>query len=147
MRGRFGSAISCIGDIDYDNYGDLAIGAPYENNRGTVYIYRGTKDGLQLSQKISASEISPHLQGFGISISEARDIDKNGYPDIAVGAYLSDSVVLLRSRPIVTLKLTRMKYLLRTKLQTSSSSFDIEVCFFYSGRQVPNKLSKLSIFF
>lgn len=141
IKGRFGSTLACIGDIDYDNYGDIAIGAPYENNCGAIFIYRGTENGLQLSQKIFASEISSHLQGFGNSISDARDIDSNGYPDIAVGAYLSDAVVLLRTKPIVTLKITKMKALLRTKLQASSSFFDIEVCFHYSGKHVPNKLN------
>lgn len=100
-----------------------------------------------MSQKIVASDISPLLRGFGISISESRDIDGNGYPDIAVGAYLSDSVVLLRSRPIVSLKISRMESLMRTKLQTSTSFFDIEVCFYYSGKHVPNKLSKFTFAF
>ncbi|XP_033228288.1 integrin alpha-8-like isoform X2 [Belonocnema kinseyi] len=141
VKGRFGSAISCIGDIDYDDYGDIAIGAPYENNHGAIYIYRGSKDGLQQSQKILGSEFSPSIQGFGISISEARDIDGNEYPDIAVGAYLSDKVVLLRSKPVVTLRVSRITPVAASTLQRNSTFFIVEACFYYIGIHVPESLN------
>lgn len=40
---------------------------------------------------------------LGHSLSGGLDLDQNGYPDLLMGAYESDSVVLLRSRPIVGL--------------------------------------------
>lgn len=38
---------------------------------------------------------------LGYSLSGGLDLDENGYPDLLIGAYESDSVVLLRSRPII----------------------------------------------
>lgn len=44
---RFGSAIADIGDIDGNNFRDVAVGAPLEEHHaGSVYIYNGFKDGI-----------------------------------------------------------------------------------------------------
>ena len=45
LRGQFGLAVETLGDINFDGYDDVAISAPYIN-RGVVYIFRGSKDGL-----------------------------------------------------------------------------------------------------
>ena len=44
-RGRFGTQVENIGDIDLDGFDDLAVSAPYVGD-GVVYIYRGTQSGL-----------------------------------------------------------------------------------------------------
>lgn len=41
---------------------------------------------------------------LGYSLSGGMDLDENGYPDLLIGAYESDSVVLLRSRPIIGIR-------------------------------------------
>lgn len=46
-RGRFGSSLAYLGDIDRDGYGDFAVGAPYDgvDGGGAVYIFHGSRDG------------------------------------------------------------------------------------------------------
>ncbi|RWS21663.1 hypothetical protein B4U80_00296 [Leptotrombidium deliense] len=101
---RFGSAISNVGDLNYDGYN---VGAPYEDNgKGAVYIYHGRRDGLvkHYSQRISASTHlhTFNLKGFGSSLSPGSDVDGNNYPDLLVGSYLSETAILLRFVYILT---------------------------------------------
>ena len=82
------------------------MGAPYEGN-GAVYIFRGSEKGIikKYSQRIAASDLpsaSP-LMGFGYSLAGENDMDKNGYPDVLVGAYNSNKALLLRARPVVNI--------------------------------------------
>ncbi|WAQ94426.1 ITA4-like protein, partial [Mya arenaria] len=104
IMARFGSAIASVGDIDRD---DFAIGAPYEDDGvGAVYIYRGNLDCFcninnNYSQRISGGLYSPNTRGFGWSIYGDHDLDDNGFPDFAVGAYGSDQTIVFRTRPII----------------------------------------------
>ncbi|KAJ0070616.1 hypothetical protein NL108_016900, partial [Boleophthalmus pectinirostris] len=101
---RFGEAIADLGDLDDDGFPDVAIGAPHEDElRGAVYIYNGREDGISPtpSQRISGASLGRDLFMFGQSLSSGVDMDDNGYQDVAVGAFLSDSAVVLRSRPVV----------------------------------------------
>ncbi|VDQ12675.1 unnamed protein product, partial [Trichobilharzia regenti] len=41
----FGATITKLGDINHDGFQDFAIGAPYEEYGGAVYIYHGSKSG------------------------------------------------------------------------------------------------------
>lgn len=100
---------------------DVAISAPYENDQGAIYIYLGSPEGLieKFSQKLQPEDFSPKVPvgGFGIGISKAVDVDGNSYKgsyiakkmtdvtrsvlDIAVGAYATSQVVLIRSQAIM----------------------------------------------
>ncbi|RWS09263.1 Integrin alpha-9-like protein, partial [Dinothrombium tinctorium] len=98
---RFGSALASLGDLNYDGFNDVAVGAPYEDDgQGAVYIYFGTRFGLSKNyvQRIAASDqlSSLQLRGFGQSLSTGHDVDNNDYPDLLVGSYLSDKAILLR---------------------------------------------------
>jgi hypothetical protein len=42
---RFGFAITNLGDLNKDEYDDIAIGAPYEGN-GVIYVYKGSALGI-----------------------------------------------------------------------------------------------------
>ncbi|XP_015609620.1 integrin alpha-PS5 [Cephus cinctus] len=143
---RFGTTVICLGDLDYDGYGDVAIAAPYEDGYGAVYIHNGDKDGLSKkhSQRISGAQFAGGLRGFGISISEPRDIDNNGYSDVAIGAYLSNRAVLLRSRPVVIVKVT-LKLSQETKLQRNSTSFSLKFCCEIYGAHINNSLPIITI--
>lgn len=47
--GRFGAAVTVLGDINGDHLIDVAIGAPgEEENQGAVYLFHGTS-GLDIS--------------------------------------------------------------------------------------------------
>ncbi|XP_067649238.1 integrin alpha-8-like [Haliotis asinina] len=102
---RFGHALTRLGDINYDGYNDLAVGAPYagEDHKGAVYIYHGSKKGIitQVSQIIYPKDLDPGLTTFGYSLSGGIDQDGNTYPDLLVGAYGADKAVFLRTRPVV----------------------------------------------
>ena len=76
---------------------DLAVGAPYEG-KGAVYIFHGGKKGIKetYSQRISGSDLRPSLKTFGHSLASGIDLDSNGDPDLTVGAYGSDAVVIFR---------------------------------------------------
>lgn len=105
---QFGLSLSSIGDLNRDGYPDLAIGAPYDE-KGAVYVYLGSSEGLvsEPSQVIRIDDLAKEvrnrrdLRTFGYSLAGGMDLDDNGYPDLLVGAYDSDSIVLLRSRPII----------------------------------------------
>ncbi|CAL4123275.1 unnamed protein product, partial [Meganyctiphanes norvegica] len=110
--GRFGHAIICPGDFDRDGYIDCVVGAPYSNKgAGAVYIFNGGVDGLGIkpTQIIRSVEFSPSMiknkpiLGFGYSLDGA-DVDKNGFIDLLVGAPDSESAMLIRSAPVVTLE-------------------------------------------
>ncbi|XP_071778794.2 integrin alpha-7 [Centroberyx gerrardi] len=95
----FGMTVSNIGDLDQDGYGDIAVGAPFDGD-GKVFIYRGSGAGIETKPAQVLDGRDFDVKRFGYSISGGLDIDKNQYPDLAVGS-LNDSVVLFRSRPVI----------------------------------------------
>nr|CAD7572786.1 unnamed protein product [Timema californicum] len=131
--GRFGSAIASLGDLDQDGFDDIVVGAPYEKDRGAIYIYNGRPLGLtpKYSQRILAEEVHSVLRGFGISFSRPTDIDDNKYNDVAVGSFLSGHAVVLRSRPVISLGMSLTST--TTKLQREDQSFNVTVCMWYKG--------------
>ncbi|XP_043959272.1 integrin alpha-M-like [Gambusia affinis] len=109
VRGRFGSSLAVLPDINADKFNDLAVGAPLENDgQGSIYIFRGEggrKINPTYSQRIAASTVESGLKLFGISISQSSyDQSDDGLPDLAVGS--KGKVVILRSRPVVTVTAT-----------------------------------------
>ncbi|CAL8380361.1 unnamed protein product [Boreogadus saida] len=95
----FGMTVSSIGDLDQDGYGDIAVGAPFDGD-GKVFIYRGSDAGIETKPAQVLDGRDFDVRRFGYSISGGLDVDKNQYPDLAVGS-LNDSVVLFRSRPVI----------------------------------------------
>ncbi|XP_076047166.1 integrin alpha-IIb-like isoform X2 [Oratosquilla oratoria] len=102
--GRFGMSLLAQ-DLDSDEHSDLLVGAPYEDN-GAVYVFYGSEYGLvaEPSQIIRASDFVFGHRGFGFSLGGGTDVDDNGHLDVVVGAWSSDSAVLIRSSPVVYLE-------------------------------------------
>ncbi|XP_019608392.2 integrin alpha-4 isoform X2 [Rhinolophus sinicus] len=144
---RFGESIVNLGDIDNDGFEDVAIGAPQEDDlQGAIYIYNGRAEGISsaFSQRIEGLQISKSLSMFGQSISGQIDADNNGYVDIAVGAFRSNSVVLLRTRPVVIVEasLNHPESVNRTNFDCIENGMpavcmDLTLCFSYKGKEVP----------
>ncbi|XP_077468611.1 integrin alpha-9 [Stigmatopora argus] len=149
---HFGESISSIGDIDDDGYQDVAIGAPKEDDYGgAVYIYHGDAKGIisKYSMKITGRSVNPGLQMFGQAISGSVDMDGNGYTDVSIGAFMSDSVVLLRSRPVITVDVS---IFLPVSINISvpqchegynTNCFNMTVCMRFHGKQLPGQIELL----
>ncbi|XP_036166191.1 integrin alpha-X isoform X1 [Myotis myotis] len=101
--GRFGAALTTMGDVNGDKLTDVAIGAPgEEDNQGAVYLFHGASGpGISPShsQRITGSQLSPGLQHFGQSLSGGQDLTLDSLVDLAVGA--QGHALLLRTRPVL----------------------------------------------
>ncbi|VBB28348.1 unnamed protein product, partial [Acanthocheilonema viteae] len=131
---RFGHSVAAAGDLNQDGYNDFIVGAPYDgdNHRGAVYVYHGAKNGVRKepTQKIEAQKISADLKAFGFSLAGGKDIDKNQYPDIAVGAYQSSHAVVFKTKPVITVtgSLTTSKNSINLEDKTCSTEFGMMAC-------------------
>ncbi|XP_035532418.1 integrin alpha-4 [Morone saxatilis] len=141
---RFGETIADLGDLDDDGYPDVAVGAPQEEDlKGAVYIYNGRKEGISPtpSQRITGSSLGYDLRMFGQSLNSGIDVDNNGYQDLAVGAFLSDKAVVLRTRPVIQVKASLVlpeqidsKMALCREHKTPTVCFNVTVCFSVRSR-------------
>uniref|UniRef100_A0A8C2B664 Integrin, alpha 6b n=1 Tax=Cyprinus carpio TaxID=7962 RepID=A0A8C2B664_CYPCA len=91
----FGLAVENMGDVNLDGYHDVAVGAPYDSKGvGKVFIFHGSTEGLNKAQVLEGQDHKVKL--FGYSLAGNMDLDRNNYPDLAIGS-LSDSVFVARS--------------------------------------------------
>uniref|UniRef100_A0A2K5WLV0 Integrin alpha-6 n=1 Tax=Macaca fascicularis TaxID=9541 RepID=A0A2K5WLV0_MACFA len=132
----FGIAVKNIGDINQDGYPDIAVGAPYDD-MGKVFIYHGSANGINTKPTQVLKGKSPY---FGYSIAGNMDLDRNSYPDVAVGS-LSDSVTIFRSRPVIniqkTITVTPNRIDLRQKTACGAPSgicLQVKACFEYTAK-------------
>ncbi|XP_026708188.1 integrin alpha-6 isoform X3 [Athene cunicularia] len=133
----FGLAVENVGDVNQDGYPDIAVGAPYDGF-GKVYIYHGSKNGINTKPAQILDGEKTGTDFFGYSIAGNMDLDKNSYPDIAVGS-LSDSVSVFRSRPVISIKRSITvqpdKIDLKKKNPEDPSEIwmDVKACFQYTA--------------
>ena len=164
-KARFGLSVAALGDINLDGFNDVAVGAPYDGESsssgvgggGAVYIFHGSSKGLRpkavqviyASQVTTASAGGSQLSTFGFSLAGGLDVDGNEYPDLVVGAYESDRIVYLRSRPVVQLLAADVTFDVDSKQidldsrncslldgVTAVACVPLTLCFEYGGRGV-----------
>jgi len=136
---------------------DLAVGAPYEG-QGAVYIFHGGPEGLRSepSQRIYAGQLPSTVQPlrtFGHTLSAGVDMDLNGYPDMVVGAFGVDKLLMLRSRPVINV-VSRMQSTPfkmaprvtannRCRDRLDTSCIKLELCFRFTTK--PRDRSAISV--
>ncbi|UYV13446.1 MAG: integrin alpha [Phycisphaera sp.] len=94
---QFGQAAGCSGDLDGDGLVELLVGAPNDGTTGTragaAYVISLTAAGTASAvRKIDGDDV-PVLPGDsfgGRHICSLGDVNGDGHPDLAVGAFLDD---------------------------------------------------------
>uniref|UniRef100_A0A8C1HG48 Integrin, alpha 6b n=1 Tax=Cyprinus carpio carpio TaxID=630221 RepID=A0A8C1HG48_CYPCA len=125
----FGLAVENMGDVNLDGYHDVAVGAPYDSNRvGKVFIFHGSTEGLNKAQVLEGQDHKVKL--FGYSLAGNMDLDRNNYPDLAIGS-LSDSVFVARSVISIekTVTTTPKELDLTKKNCGDTICLDVKACF------------------
>jgi hypothetical protein len=84
-----GACVASAGDVNGDGYSDVVIGAPlYDGvgvDEGRALVYRGSPVGLSPLPDWIAGAGQAGAR-FGASVSSAGDVNRDGYPDVVVGA-------------------------------------------------------------
>ncbi|MFN7145097.1 MAG: MopE-related protein, partial [Myxococcota bacterium] len=89
-----GSAIAPLGDVEGDGYDDILVGCPgYESSaaqtdEGMVRYYHGTVVGLSTSA--TTTEGNEANAKLGFAVAGVGDVNGDGRPDGAAGAYQGD---------------------------------------------------------
>lgn len=91
----FGSTVASAGDVDADGYGDVIIGAYYDDDlgkdAGAAYLYYGSALGINVGrgEKLYCPGGEAGDQ-CGTSVAGIGDFDGDGYDDVLVGASWKD---------------------------------------------------------
>lgn len=85
---NFGQSVASAGDINNDGYEDVIVGAPYNDQPGSdagkAYLFTNSQNFVSTPMNSFTGEF-PGDQ-FGVTASDAGDVNGDGYPDVIVGA-------------------------------------------------------------
>ncbi len=88
---EYGTSVSSAGDVNADGYSDIIIGARYygsgQTEEGRAYVYHGSSKGLPIPASPNwTEELDITNANFGYSVSEAGDVNGDGYGDVIIAA-------------------------------------------------------------
>jgi len=109
--------VAALGDVDGNGVGDLAVGAPSDDDGGTskgaVWILFLDADGSvaseQKSSALAGGLVGPLRFGenFGLALAALGDLDGNGVPDLPQPGFASSATAVedpgFRADQVVTL--------------------------------------------
>ncbi len=83
----FGSSVSSAGDVNGDGYADVIVGATQSNagGAGRAYVFYGGPGADNVADLILAGGAAD--DNFGVSVSSAGDVNRDGFGDVIVGAH------------------------------------------------------------
>jgi len=82
----FGGSVSGTGDINGDGFDDVIVGAKgYSSDRGRTYVFFGGSSMNSTADLVMNGEAGGNY--FGFSVSDAGDVNGDGYSDYLAGAY------------------------------------------------------------
>jgi hypothetical protein len=85
-----GLSVSGAGDTNADGYDDILVGAGYEDsggtNAGAVYLILGPQTGDSDLSSADSKLVGEATGDFAYVVSDAGDMDNDGYGDILIGA-------------------------------------------------------------
>ncbi|MBK6942190.1 MAG: FG-GAP repeat protein [Planctomycetes bacterium] len=91
----YGEAVAGAGDVDGDSIADLIIGAPYAPQLGSptgiAHVVLGKSGGGSSSYCVIDGQL--RNEQFGLAVSSAGDVNKDGRSDVLVGAPNRNSAI------------------------------------------------------
>jgi hypothetical protein len=86
---EMGFSVSGAGDVNGDGYDDVIVGAPFydngANDEGVAFVYLSDNNGVNLSTGYMIAR-GQALAHFGHSVSNAGDVNSDGFDDVIIGA-------------------------------------------------------------
>ena len=80
--GQFGNSVASAGDVNHDGFADVVIGANVANR---AYLYYGGTSMNNVADVVCTGATVG--EAFGISVSSAGDVNRDGFSDVIVGAF------------------------------------------------------------